>query len=96
MRPAYLWLATFLLLPVAGAPLLAHRAFGSLSRPCRAALSAAVGAVLVSLLMTLSALVSIPWSVPGLAVAAAAAAALLRLALKADPDGGTGSAPRAR
>ncbi|MCA1581293.1 MAG: hypothetical protein LC796_07840 [Acidobacteria bacterium] len=107
MRPGHLWIATLLLLPMAGAPLLAHPAFASLTRVSRVALSAAVGAVLVSTAMTLAALVSIPWNVPGVAAAAAVAAALLRFALKADPadertpesvsgdPGAAGAVPRA-
>lgn len=83
LRAGHVWLAALLLLPAAGAPLLVHPAFRPLSRFCRAGLSAGVGAVLVSTLMTWCAFLRIPWSVPALAAGAACVAALLRFLLRA-------------
>lgn len=58
-----LWLASLLLLPAVGAPLLTHTAFGAIPRGSRVVLSGAAGAVLVSLAMTLLTLAGLPWSV---------------------------------
>ena len=59
MRPGLLWLLAFLALPLVGAPLLLHPAFRRYGLHCRAALAAGVGAVVLSLVMTLAALAGI-------------------------------------
>lgn len=73
-----LWLGSFLLLALAGAPLLLHPAFSRIPPAGRALLAGAAGAALTSFAMTAAALLGIPWSVP----AVLAAAALLALALR--------------
>ncbi len=73
------WLAGWvLLLPLLGAPLLSHRAYGSFSGACRSVLSAAAGAVILSFTQTLSALAGLPWSALPLALLTAAIAGSLR------------------
>ncbi|HEV8230713.1 MAG TPA: hypothetical protein VGQ75_00060 [Thermoanaerobaculia bacterium] len=78
MRPGYLWLASFLVFPIVGAPLLKAWAFRVFGFPTRAVLSGGVGMVLVSWTMTLFALLGIRWG-PLIVLVAAAVAAALRL-----------------
>jgi hypothetical protein len=75
------WLAVFPLLALAGAPLLAHPAFAGIPRLARAVLAGAAGAALVSLTMTVFALLGIPWSLPAVLLAAIAFGFLLRRGL---------------
>ncbi len=82
------WLASLLLLPAVGAPLLAHRAFSGLPRASRAVLSAAAGAFLVSLAMTFFTLFGLPWSVPAAAIVGVLLAVALRATLGVEPPEG--------
>ncbi len=81
MSTGAVWLGAFLLLPLAGAPLLSHRAFGGLPLSSRAVLSAASGAVLTSFAMTAQVLLGIRWHVVGLIAVAAGLAFALRALL---------------
>jgi hypothetical protein len=85
MRAGHLWLASFLLLPVVGAPLLKARAFRGFGLPARAVLSAGVGAVLLSWTMTMFALVRLRWG-PLLVFVAAGLAFALRIILRRDEE----------
>jgi hypothetical protein len=85
MRAGYLWLASFLVFPIVGAPLLSHRTFRIFGIPTRMVLSAGVGAVLVSWTMTVFALLELRWG-PALVLVAAAIAFALRLALRGDRE----------
>ena len=86
MSAGVVWLAAFLLLPLAaGAPLLAHPAFGWLPVGSRAVLSGACGAVLISFAMTACVLLGIPWNVPALTAAAALLAWGLRALVPPEP-----------
>lgn len=76
MRGGHLWLASFLLYPIVGAPLLKHSAFRAFRFPTRVVLSGGVGMVLVSWTMTLFALVGARWGPLVLVVSAALALAL--------------------
>ncbi|MEX0879756.1 MAG: hypothetical protein WEB59_10960 [Thermoanaerobaculia bacterium] len=87
MSAGFVWLAAFLLLPLAGWPLLAHPAFGWLPFVSRAALSGACGAVLVSFAMTAGVLSGIPWNVPALTAAGALLAFALRVLVPKEPGG---------
>lgn len=87
MSAGFVWLAAFLLLPLAGWPLLAHPAFGWLPFVSRAALSGACGAVLVSFAMTACVLLGIPWNVPALTAAGALLAFALRVLVPKEPGG---------
>ncbi|HEV8610226.1 MAG TPA: hypothetical protein VGS98_09185 [Thermoanaerobaculia bacterium] len=78
MRAGHLWLLSFLVFPLVGAPLLKSRAFRLFGFPTRAVLSAGVGAVLLSWTMTLFALLRVRWG-PLLVLVAAAIAVALRL-----------------
>jgi hypothetical protein len=80
VRPGFAWLLGFLALPAAGAPLLVHPAFRRFGLPCRAALAAGVGAVVLSLVMTLAALAGVAWGILWLVAVSMAVSALLRLA----------------
>jgi hypothetical protein len=86
MRPGLVWLLAFLALPSAGAPLFLHPAFQRYGLPCRAALSAGVGAVVLSFVMTLAALAGAAWGILWLVAASMAVSALLRLALRSEPE----------
>jgi hypothetical protein len=77
----YVWLATFLLFPVAGWPLLSHPGFRRFPFASRLVLAGGVGAVLMSFLMTASALLGARWHVGLLIGAAMLIAAGLRAAL---------------
>jgi len=85
MRAGYLWLASFLMFPVVGAPLLKARTFRVFGLPTRAVLSAGVGAVLLSWTMTLFALLRLRWG-PVLVLVAIAIAFALQLALSGDQE----------
>lgn len=84
MRAGVLWLAAFVVLPAVGAPLLTHRGYRSLPPAARLVLSGAVGAVLLSFAMTVSALAGLRWNIPLLALAAAGLSAVLRLGARGD------------
>jgi hypothetical protein len=83
MRGGYLWLASFLLSPIVGAPLLKHPAFRAFRFPTRAVLSGGVGMALVSWTMTLFALVGIRWG-PMIVLVATAVAFALRFAIRGE------------
>jgi len=82
------WLGALILLPAAGAPLLARAPFRRFSLGTRAVLAAGVGASLVCFVMTAFALASVPWRVAPVA----ASAALLAWGLSA-LAGGAAAAP---
>jgi hypothetical protein len=84
-----LWLASLLLVCVAGLPLVGHRAFAHFALSTRFALAGASGAVFVSFAMTVAVLLGISWGVPWLVAAAAALSAGLRFLLR-DPRTGAG------
>ena len=77
-----LWLASLLVFPLAGAPLLAHRAFARYGAPARCVLAGAVGAVAISFTMTVVYLTAVKWNLPLLVVAGAAECFALRGALR--------------
>ena len=93
MRAGYLWLLSFLVFPIVGAPLLKSRAFRVFGLPTRAVLSAGVGAVLLSWTMTLFALLRLSWG-PLLVLVAAAVAFALSLMLRGDDGNVPSSRPR--
>ncbi len=76
MRAGHLWLASFLVYPVVGAPLLKARTFRMFGLPTRAVLSGGIGMVLVSWTMTVFALLRLRWGPPVVLVAGAVAFAL--------------------
>src|SRR5512141_1447064 len=78
MRAGHLWLLSFLVYPIVGAPLLKARTFRTFGLPTRAVLSGGVGMVLVSWTMTIFALLRLRWG-PILVLVAAAVAFALRL-----------------
>ena len=65
-----IWIAPLLLLPLVGAPLLMRPAFARFRMAARIVLAGAVGAVLVSFVMTLCSLADVGWSIPAVAAAA--------------------------
>jgi hypothetical protein len=81
MKAGYLWLLSFLVFPIVGAPLLRQKAFRVFGLPTRAVLSAGVGAVLLSWTMTVFALLHLRWG-PALLLVGAALAFALSLLLK--------------
>jgi hypothetical protein len=83
MRGGYLWLASLLLYPIAGAPLLKHPTFRAFRLPTRVVLSGGVGMVLVSWTMTLFALLGLRWG-PLVLLVAAAVAFALRFVIRGD------------
>ena len=83
MRGGYLWLASFLLYPIVGAPLLKHPTFRVFRFPTRVVLSGGVGMVLVSWTMTVFALVGIRWG-PMIVLASALLAFALRFPIRGD------------
>lgn len=99
MSASAVWLASLLALPIAGAPLLAHRAFRGYGIPARIALAAAAGAVLLSGTMTIGSIFHWPWRLPVLLLVTLgesfALRSLLRRAPRAAPRiaGGPFSAP---
>jgi hypothetical protein len=90
VRAGYLFLASFLLLPVAGAPLLSHPTYRRFPGACRIVLSGAAGAVLVSATMTGLALAGLRWSLPGILLPALALGWLLRRLLAGAETPGDG------
>ena len=82
MSAGWVWLTAGAMLPLLGAPLLAHPAYRGHSIAARAVLAGAVGGVLLSFVMTLCAVAGLPWSFPALVLLAAALAAAARLALR--------------
>jgi hypothetical protein len=81
MRAGYLWLASFLVFPIVGAPLLKARAFRVFGLPTRAVLSGGVGMVLISWTMTVFTILRLRWG-PARILAAAAVAFALRLLIE--------------
>jgi hypothetical protein len=77
MRAGYLWLASFAVFPLVGAPFLGHPAFRRFGIVCRIVLAGGVGMVLVSATMTVWALAGWRWG-PVLVLASAAVAFALR------------------
>ena len=77
MRAGYLWLASFAILPLVGAPFLGHRAFRGFGILCRTVLAGGVGMVLLSATMTVWALAGWRWG-PVLVLASAGVAFALR------------------
>jgi hypothetical protein len=82
VRPGSIWLAAWAALPLLGAPLLLHPAYRSYSKPARVALAGAVGSVLLSFGMTLTAVLGLPWVAAPLALAALSLSGALRLGVK--------------
>jgi hypothetical protein len=78
MTPATVWLASFLVFPAAGAPLLFHRSFRCFGIPARLVLAGAVGTVAVSWTMNLAALAGWRWNLPLLVAAGLLECAALR------------------
>lgn len=76
------WLASLLVLPAAGAPLLLHSAYRRFGAFARVALAFAVGAGALSLVMTVAALAGWRWHPAPLALSAFALCAVLRLAIR--------------
>lgn len=87
MRGGGLWLALTLLPALIGAPLLSHPTFERYGFFGRAALSAGVGTVLLSLVMTAAALVPVPWGVAWLSGASLVVALFLRPLLGPEAEG---------
>lgn len=81
MKAGPLWLLAFGLLPAVGAPLALHPAYRSYGAFCRAALAGAIGAVVLSFVMTAAALYSVPWGIAWLLAVSTLVSSLLRLAL---------------
>ena len=87
MKGGGLWLALTLLPALIGVPLLSHPTFERYGFFGRAALSAGVGTVLLSLVMTTAALVPVPWGVAWLTGASLVLALLLRPLLGQEAEG---------
>jgi hypothetical protein len=81
MRAGYLWLASFAIYPLVGAPFVGHAAFRRYGIVCRTVLAGGVGMVLLSATMTVWALVGWRWG-PILVFASAAVAFALRWLLR--------------
>lgn len=81
MKPGQIWLLAFALLPLAGTPLASHPAYRRYGLLCRAVLSAGIGAVVLSLVMTLAAVVHLAWGIGWLFGFSVAVSGLLRLAI---------------
>ena len=81
MRPGYLWLLSFLLYPIVGAPFLQARTFRGFGLPTRAVLAGGAGMVLVSATMTVFAFFGVPWG-PAVVPVAAGVSAALRLLVR--------------
>ncbi|HSD71639.1 MAG TPA: hypothetical protein VLE54_02555 [Thermoanaerobaculia bacterium] len=93
MRAGYLWLLSFLVYPIVGAPLLKARSFRVFGFPARVILSGGVGMVLVSWTMTTFALFNLRWGPSLVLVAGVLALALRRLLLRGDAHGEIHSSP---
>jgi hypothetical protein len=87
LKSGQLWLLTFALLPVVGAPLALHPAYRRYGPLCRAALACGIGAVVLSLVMTLGALVPVAWGLAWLLAVSLLASSLLRLAIGPEAEG---------
>jgi hypothetical protein len=81
MRAGPIWLLAFALLPLAGAPLAFHPAYRRYGLFCKTALAAGIGAVVLSLVMTLAAIVPVAWGIGWLLGFSMAVSGLLRLAI---------------
>jgi len=92
VRAGYLWLASFAVFPLAGAPFVVHPAFRRFGNVCRIALAGGVGMVLLSATMTVWALAGWRWG-PILVLASAAVAFALRSLI---PKGSDPAPPEAR
>ncbi len=79
MRTGFIWLATFLAFPLAGWPLLSHRAYRRLGLTSRFVLSGAVGCVTVTTVMTVSTVLGIRWYPPLILLSAALVSGAARL-----------------
>jgi hypothetical protein len=88
LRAGGVWIASLLLLPLIGAPLVTRSKAGRLSIPARFALAAACGAVVLSFVMTVWALAGWHWNLTVLVATGLALCALLRRFL---PDSGQGA-----
>jgi hypothetical protein len=95
MKAGQIWLLAFALLPLAGAPLAFHPAYRRYGLFCKTALAAGIGAVVLSLVMTLAALVPVAWGIGWLLGLSIAVSMLLRLAIGREAEellpAGTGS-----
>ncbi|HZI67208.1 MAG TPA: hypothetical protein VFF17_11635 [Thermoanaerobaculia bacterium] len=80
MRGGHVWLATFALFPLVGAPLLKHPVFHRFGLVSRVVLAGGVGMAIVSWTMTVFALAGVRWG-PTLLLVSVALAFALRLAL---------------
>lgn len=85
MRSGYLWLASFAVFPLVGAPLLKDPAFRRFGLACRAVLAGAVGIVIASWTMTAFAVAGVRWG-PAFLLVSVAIAFGLRLALPFSPS----------
>ena len=94
MRAGHVWLATFVLYPFVGAPLLSHPVFRRFGPVSRVVLAGGVGLVLVSWTMTVLALAGVRWGPLLVLLVSVAIAVALRLALGSAPgDVPPGSSP---
>ena len=85
-RAGPIWLLTFALLPLVGAPLAFHPAYRRYGLFCKAALAAGIGAVVLSFVMTLAALIPVAWGIGWLLGFSVAVSVLLRLAIGREAD----------
>jgi hypothetical protein len=85
MLAASLWLGTLIACAIAGAPLLAHPRYAWLGRTARVVLAGGVGATIVSLSMTLLAIVHLAWTPWRLGALTALLALLPRVLIGRDP-----------
>jgi hypothetical protein len=83
MRAGYLWLASFAVFQLIGAPFVGHPAFRRFGIVCRIVLAGGVGMVLLSATMTVWAVAGWRWG-PVLPLASGAVAFALRWALRSD------------
>ena len=91
-----LWLASFLVFPAAGAPLLLHRGFARYGAAARFVLAGAAGVVAISWTMTAAALAGWKWNLPLLVLAGAAECLALRAAVRGESGVSAPAAPRER
>ncbi|MEP6802014.1 MAG: hypothetical protein ABJC07_08760 [Acidobacteriota bacterium] len=87
MRPGWIWLASFAVYPIVGAPLLKHPVFRPFGLGARVVLAAGCGAVLVSLTMTTFALAGWQWGPLPVLASIALAVALRGLVRGLIPEG---------
>ena len=85
MRAGYLWLLSFACCPLAGWPLLTHPSYRRFSFSARTGFAFAAGAVLISTLMTVLAILGVSWNPIVLVFLASVASFLLRWLLKGEP-----------